>query len=153
MQPGLSGRGNVARLFISHAAADAETATRVKEWLAADGHHVFLDRESLMVGEAWRARLHDELRRADAVVCLVTSDFNNSPWCAAEVGIAQSLGKKILPVRAARDAAHDLIPSDIQYADLVGDWERARTELLNAARHLGGLVRAGHRRVMWMRHM
>ncbi len=151
-RPGTGRLVGAAVLFISHATADTETAIRVKEWLAADGHHVFLDCESLMVGDVWRERLHDEIRLADAVVCLVTPAFNTSLWCAAEVGIAQSLGKKILPVRVVRNAAHDLIPGDIQYADLSGDSDRARTELLRAARNLGGIQRAGLRRVPWARH-
>jgi hypothetical protein len=139
----------VTRLFMSHAGADTKTAIRVKEWLAADGHQVFIDREGLLVGEPWRERLYGEIRRADAMVCLVTPAFNTSQWCAAEVGIAQSLGKTILPVRAARDVDHGLISGDIHYADLTGGSDRARAELLRAARHLDGIHHLRPSRLSW----
>jgi hypothetical protein len=61
----------VARVFISHASADTARAYEVHDWLVADGHEVFLDRDlrnGLVVGEEWQKRLHERLRWADAVV-------------------------------------------------------------------------------------
>ena len=66
------------RVFLSHASADLDTAVRVHGWLTAAGHEVFLDRhpsDGIAVGDAWEERLHERLRRADAVVCVVTTAY------------------------------------------------------------------------------
>ena len=74
----------MARVFISHASDDTERAGQLHRWLVAEGHEVFLDRDlrdGILVGDDWRERLHERLRWADAVVCVVTSTAVNSPWC------------------------------------------------------------------------
>src|SRR5262245_21496039 len=85
----------VARVFISHATADEDCAAVVCDWLRSVGHDPFLARDlggGIPVGEDWKQRLYQELRSADAVVCIVSRAFVASNWCAAEVGIADSLG-------------------------------------------------------------
>jgi hypothetical protein len=90
----------MARVFISYASEDIVLAREVRRWLG-DRHEVFLAqglREGIAAGERWRSRLHERLRWADAVVCLVTSSYVASPWCAAEVGAALSRGSRLVPV-------------------------------------------------------
>jgi hypothetical protein len=85
---------SVARVFISYATPDRYVADEVSSWLRAAGHEPFLDgdlRDGIGVGEDWEQRLYGELRRADAVVAVVTSLFVVSNWCSAEVGIAGAL--------------------------------------------------------------
>ena len=68
----------MARVFVSHASEDAALADEVHRWLVQDGHEVFLDqdlRDGIVVGEEWEQRLHERLRWADAVVCVVTSAY------------------------------------------------------------------------------
>ena len=99
----------MARVFVSHASEDQLVAARLHGWLVGDGHEVFLDRDlrdGIGVGEVWEQRLYERLRWADAVVCLVTSAYRDSVWCAAEVGIARSLGSRLLPVLAEPGQAH-----------------------------------------------
>jgi hypothetical protein len=93
----------VAQVFISHAGADLAVAETPAEWITGAGHGVFLDRDlhaGMEVGDTWPHRLHKEIGRSDALVAVVTTAFTDSPWCAAEVGIAQAHGLRILPVRA-----------------------------------------------------
>jgi hypothetical protein len=95
--------GAMARVFVSHSSKDHELAAEVHGWLAHDGHEVFLDqdlRDGIAVGEEWEQRLHERLRWADAVVCLVTSAYLASGWCNAEVGVARSRGSRLLPLLA-----------------------------------------------------
>ena len=85
----------MARVFISHASEDRECAGQLREWLVAEGHEVFLDQDlvdGIRVGEEWEQRLHERLRWADAVVCVVTSAYLASTWCTAEVGICPVTG-------------------------------------------------------------
>jgi TIR domain len=130
----------VAKVFVSHASEDHIAATKLHQWLGDDGHDVFLDqdlRDGIAVGEEWEQRLYERLRWADAVVCLITAAYNNSAWCAAEVGIARSQGSRLLPVRAEPGEVHPLLmPSQYQYADLASDALAARTALCAALRRL-----------------
>ena len=83
----------MARIFISHATEDDDTAGQVHEWLVEDGHETFLDhdlRAGIGLGEEWEQRLLERLRWADGVVCLVTSAYRTSAWCSAELGVARS---------------------------------------------------------------
>src|SRR6478609_7256952 len=109
----------VARVFVSHGSADAARAASVHEWLVAEGHEVFLDcdlQDGIVPGDDWQARLHERLRWADAVVSILTSAYVNSPWCSAEVAIAQSRGSRLLPVQAESGVIHPLL-SAVQYID------------------------------------
>ena len=83
----------MARVFISHAGADTRWAEQLHQWLKADRHEAFLDRDKddgVLPGEEWEKRLYAELRKADAVVCVVTESYFKSVWCAAEVGAARA---------------------------------------------------------------
>jgi TIR domain len=134
----------VARVFLSHASEDRECAGQLHQWLVSQGHEVFLDqdpREGIPVGELWEQRLHERLRWADAVICVVTSAAVASTWCTAEVSFALSRGSRVLPVRAEPGINHPLLRST-QYADFTTDTTRARAALLEALRRVdavGGL--------------
>ena len=128
----------MARVFVSHASADVAMAGEVHGWLVAEGHEVFLDqdlRDGLMVGEEWQARLHERLRWADAVVCLLTAAYLDSTWCTAEVAIAQNRGSRLLPVRADPELTHPLLKA-VQHVDVVEDGVVARARLAGALRRL-----------------
>jgi energy-coupling factor transporter ATP-binding protein EcfA2 len=128
----------VARVFVSHASEDRECAGQLHRWLVAEGHEVFLDldpHDGILVGDEWHKRLHERLRWADAVVCVVTSAAVESPWCLAEVGIAWSRGSRVLPVRAESGVNHPLLGS-AQYADLSVDPTVGRAALVEALRRV-----------------
>jgi len=128
----------VARVFVSHAGEDLTLAREVHRWLVEAGHEVFLAqdlRDGIAVGEQWEQRLHDELRLADAVVCVLTSAYLASTWCAAEVGIARSRGSRLLPLRVEPDLAHPLLKS-VQHTDLTRDLAEARAALVEVLRRV-----------------
>jgi WD40 repeat protein len=139
---------SVARVFISYASPNRHVADEVSSWLRAAGHEPFLDddlRDGISVGEDWEQRLYGELRRADAVVAVVTSSFVASNWCSAEVGIARALGCRLMPLRAEAGVVHALMPR-LQYADYQADPRQARDRVLQAVRLLddgGGSWREG----------
>jgi len=134
----------MARVFISHAHEDGRIAHDVRTRLVSSGHEVFLDEDlvdGIVVGEEWQRRLHERLRWADAVICIVTSAYVASAWCAAEVGIAQSRGSRLLPLVAEPDLTHPLL-SQIQAVPLSGDSQAAWRKVQQALRQIdatGGL--------------
>lgn len=86
----------MARVFLSYASEDRRWADELHGWLVGAGHEVFFDQDlqdGVVVGELWQDRLHERLRWADAVVCVLTSAYLGSVWCSAEVGIARSRGR------------------------------------------------------------
>ncbi|CAO5157039.1 WD40 repeat-containing protein [Frankia sp. AiPs1] len=108
----------MARIFVSHASSDGELADEVHRALATYKHQVFLARnirEGIPPGDLWKERLHQELRAADAVVCVVTEAYNASPWCAYEIGIAHEVGSMLVPLRAQPGVSSPLL-EDRQYA-------------------------------------
>ncbi len=134
----IDGGGAVARVFVSHASEDRECAGQLHQWLVAEGHEVFLDRDpgnGIAVGEDWDKRLHERLRWADAVVCVITSAAVTSTWCTAEVSIALSRGNRLLPVLAEPGVNHPLLPST-QYADLTVDAAAGCAALVGALRRV-----------------
>ena len=135
----------MARVFISHSSADAVLAGHVRRWLVEDGHDVFLDHDphdGIKIGEDWQQRLHERLRWADAVVCLLTSAYVNSTWCTAEVSIAQSRGSRMLPIRAEPDVSHPLLKA-VQHLDLTGGAVATRARLAAALWRVDAVGGAG----------
>jgi WD40 repeat protein len=128
----------MARVFISHAGADLDRAVEVYGWLCQDGHELFLDRDlgsGMEVGENWKQRIYQELRRADAVVCLVSRYFVASPVCSAEVGIADSLGCRLLPLHLEKNLEYPLLGL-LEYVHYDADGLTARQRLLDVLRRV-----------------
>ncbi|MGH3837074.1 MAG: TIR domain-containing protein, partial [Pseudonocardiaceae bacterium] len=128
----------MAKVFISHASEDTAVACELHRWLVEAGHEVFLDRDlrdGIAVGEDWEQLLHDRLRWANGMVCVVTSSYVASSWCFTEVRLAQSRGSRLLPVRAEPGIAHVLLKS-IQHTDLTPNREMARAALTEALRRV-----------------
>lgn len=102
----------MARVFLSHTGRDDAIATEIHRWLLEGGHEVFLDhdlRDGVIVGEEWERRLHERLRWADALVCVVSPAYIESTWCSAEVGAARSRGALILPLSTQPGVIHPLL--------------------------------------------
>jgi WD40 repeat protein len=128
----------VAQVFISYATSDRRIANEVSSWLRAAGHEPFVDhdiRSGIAVGEAWRERLYRELREVDAVIGVVTSSSVASTWCSAELGIADALGCRLLPLRAEAGVVHPLLEG-LQQADYEADPQEARDRILQTLRLL-----------------
>ena len=128
----------MARIFISYATPDRPIADEVSSWLRAAGHEPFLAhdlRNGISVGEDWKQRLYRELREVDAVIGVVTSSFVASNWCSAEVGIADALGCRLMPLRLEAGVVHPLM-RELQYVDYQADPGQARDRVLQALRLL-----------------
>ena len=128
----------MAQVFISYATSDRRIANEVSSWLRAAGYEPFVDHDigaGIAVGEVWRERLYRELRQVDAVIGVVTSSSVASTWCSAELGIADALGCRLLPLRAEAGVVHPLLDG-LQYADYEADPQEARDRILQTLRLL-----------------
>ena len=128
----------MARVFISYASEDRTLAGELYQWLIDDGHEIFWDHDlhnGIGVGERWEQRIYEGLHWADTVVCVVTSAYLASAWCATEIGIAQSRGRRLLPLLAEPGVQHPVLES-LHHADYTRDPVAARVALTAALRRL-----------------
>ena len=124
----------MAKVFVSHASEDRALAGEVHRWLVEAGHEAFVDqdlRDSIALGEEWEQLLYERLRWANAVICVVTSAYLDSTWCAIEVGIARSRGSQLLLLCAESGVAHPLLTS-VQHTDYTANPPTARAEVIKA---------------------
>lgn len=117
----------MARIFLSHASEDNDIALRVRDWLIAGGHDVFLAYDSevgILPGGSWKEQLYERLRWASALVCVVTDAYNASQWCFGEVVAARVLGCPVVPLAGQIGAVHPLL-EELRYIAIDGSAEPA----------------------------
>lgn len=100
-------------LFISYRHSDDSNALAQIERVLVDAFgpaHVFLDKESLKGGDTWKARIHETLRTAPAVVVLYSRNWRGSQadgsariddpedWVRKELVMAHEHRRPLLPV-------------------------------------------------------
>lgn len=86
------------RLFISYSRDDLDFAEQLNAALELYGFSCTIDRHSIAGGEAWQSRLGVLISEADTVLFVVSPASATSETCAWEVGEANRLGKRIIPV-------------------------------------------------------
>jgi hypothetical protein len=132
----------LAKVFISHAGADMNWAEQIYQWLSADKHDSYLDRDKddgNPLGVDWQQHIFERLRWADAFVCVLTPSYTKSPWCAAEFGAARALGTEILPIRASSENfPNEELWGRTQYANAADDPSDAKDRLLSRLRAIDG---------------
>ncbi|MEM9274292.1 MAG: TIR domain-containing protein [Cyanobacteria bacterium P01_F01_bin.143] len=101
------------RIFISYKRGvepDESLALAVFQALSQQ-HKVFIDQESMEVGDRWAERIETEIRQADFFIVFLSEASVQSDMVKGEIEIAYNLAReqsdhpKILPVRVAYQAA------------------------------------------------
>jgi hypothetical protein len=129
----------MAWLFISHSGEDEAIASRVRDFLAAEGYGaIFLDFDAesgLRVGQEWEPQLWSELRRADAVLFLDSAASRRSKWCFAELAVARAIGLTIIPLIVGEESQDGLIGA-IQGVNLSEGFDGLAAKLRRALREV-----------------
>lgn len=89
----------MAQVFLSHASEDVAVARQVAGALRAGGIAVWIAPESILPGQAYNEAIVAGLRDSDTFAILVSKASNASKHVAREVGLADSQGKRIIPIR------------------------------------------------------
>jgi len=84
----------VARVFLSYARADVDSARRLAELVAGAGHEVWWDTE-LHGGSRFSAEIDKALRNAEAVVVLWSSSSVESAWVQDEAAEGRDSGRLV----------------------------------------------------------
>ena len=132
----------MARVFLSHSSRDGEAASRMKQWLLDQGFEApFLDfdkHSGIPPGANWEQVLYRELSSSQAVLLLLSAQWQASKWCFAEFTQARALGKPVLPVIVGPLAVDGApVATDVQVVDLQTDTadklDRLRRQLAEIA--------------------
>lgn len=89
----------MGQVFLSHATEDAAIARQVADALRAAGVGVWIAPESILPGQAYNEAIVAGLKASDTLAVLVSRASNASKHVAREVGLADTQGKRIVPVR------------------------------------------------------
>lgn len=115
------------RVFVSHSRHDNAAARAVVHWLienepSLEGE-VFLDidpQTGIAPGVRWKSELARAVDSCEAVICLISRDWENSGECVAEYRLAESLHKRVFCARLDPAAQGDKV-DEWQYCDLFPD--------------------------------
>jgi WD40 repeat protein len=127
------------RVFISHSAThDRSLAISFAERLRAEGYtSTFLSVDvvgGIQPGMEWERQLYVEMRRCDLVIYLSTRNSAKSKWCFAEIVLARSLNKPIIPIQCS-DGEPDPLLSNTQWIDYFREGDLAFSRLWSTLRH------------------
>jgi len=116
----------MTRIFLSHSSRDSRQAVALKRWLVEQepgfAGEIFLDIDpetGLAPGVRWRDALTQTAARCEAVVCLLSTDWESSQECTNEYRTAENLNKRIFCARL--DATAGRYTHEWQHCDLFGD--------------------------------
>jgi hypothetical protein len=128
----------MAHVFISHRRADASQAEKLANDIRGAGHEVWLDDWEINIGDSIVGRMQGGLEASAYLVLCYSAIGVMAPWISREwmSALARQMNGsnvKILPV-ILTGGGPPAILGDIQYADLVADWDAGVKSLLRAIR-------------------
>ncbi|MCA0453427.1 MAG: SUMF1/EgtB/PvdO family nonheme iron enzyme [Chloroflexi bacterium] len=86
-------------IFLSYSSKNSVQAIKVRNALQDAHHAVWQDVTSLVGGDQWQKSIVDGIKRAYAVVLVMSQQSNESYWVTEEFLLARGLGKRIIPIR------------------------------------------------------
>jgi hypothetical protein len=102
------------RIFVSHASEDDDLANQLVDGLLKRGLKPFLDHHEkvgIVPGEEWLDAMSKDLKKAHAVLILVSDAWRQSQWCQAEYKTAKLLRKRVIPVIIGSGDHSDVEPT------------------------------------------
>jgi WD40 repeat protein len=125
----------MSRIFLSHSSVDTREAVALKHWLAEQdpplANEIFLDvdpESGLQTGTRWKDALRRANARCEAVICLLSPNWEASQECRVEYRTAENLNKQIFMARLGPSTGDDLT-SEWQRCDLFGDGPRTAVDI------------------------
>ena len=126
-----------AQIFVSYSRRDLDVTQRLLKFLRAQGLALWFDHEQLIPGTPiWEVEIEKAIRRAAAVVVVLSPDSKESEWVRREVSLADQNRKHIFPVlvRGDEDTSISLRLITRQFIDLRSNETAGLQALLEALR-------------------
>lgn len=86
------------KIFISYSRKDEAFARQLTAALQDIQTLGFMDQADIAIGQPMSQLIRMYIRSADAMIVLLSSNVKSSQWVMFEIGVAQGLGIKIIPV-------------------------------------------------------
>ena len=125
----------MSRIFLSHSSLDTREAVALKQWLAEQdpplANEIFLDVDpgsGLQTGTRWKDALRRANARCEAVICLLSPNWEASQECRVEYRTAENLNKQIFMARLEPSTGDDLT-SEWQRCDLFDDGKKTQVDV------------------------
>jgi hypothetical protein len=123
----------VSRIFLSHSSLDSRQTIALQRWLIEQDpplrDEIFLDldyRGGISPGAKWKDVLRQASTRCEAVICVLSSHWEDSPECNVEYRFAEYLNKRVFCAAIAPLAGED--PTrEWQRVDLYGQVRLSRS--------------------------
>lgn len=97
-------------LFISYARQDTDKARSLVYALREENVIGWLDSADIAGGEAISSAVRDALKKSSVVIVLLSPRALESQWVQFEIGAAEALDKKIIPVMLSTDMQAEQLP-------------------------------------------
>jgi uncharacterized protein YjbI with pentapeptide repeats len=126
----------MAEVFISYARSDGDAAERLVKALRAINVTGWRDTADVAAGTSIAASVRDALDKSSAVIVLLSPRALHSEWVQFEIGAAESLRKKIIPVVVSGEDLEQQFPEilkNIAWIDARGRSEGDVTKELEHA--------------------
>ena len=95
------------KVFISYSSEDKDFVREIHAGLQSLEVRGFLDNYDVVAGQGSSEQMRMAISEADAVVLVVSIASLESRWVLAEIGAAESLRKRIIPVVVPGEVIHD----------------------------------------------
>lgn len=117
-------------VLISYSSKDAERAGEVRAELETHGVSVWRDLERIRAGAEFDIAIEQAIRRADAIVVLITHDTGNSKWVRNEIEYAKYAKKRIIPLLLDKDAPPIINIMSLQHIPFHESWQTGMQKLM-----------------------
>ena len=129
-------------LFVSYSRRDKRKVMRVVSILQSRGYSVWIDESGIETGEQFKKVIVNAIEECKVVLFFSSKHSNQSPWTAKEIGVANSIGKPILPIKLDetdynKELLFDLV--NLDYCDLTNSTHK-REQVNSLLKSLGSLV-------------
>ncbi len=84
--------------FICYSGEDRGFARQLARQLGHDGTRGVLDQDDISAGADWSQSIKTAIENSEAIIVIMSHSATSSNWILAEIGMAQALGKPIIPV-------------------------------------------------------
>jgi len=115
------------KIFISYSQSDQEEARRLVAALRATDLVGWLDAADIAAGASIPSAIRNALLESSAIVVLLSPSALQSNWVQFEIGAAEALGKKIIPVIISGSLAESGLPAILKDRKVIDARNRPKT--------------------------
>lgn len=106
-------------IFISYSTQDKERVVSIVSELKKKGYQIWIDEEGISSGEQFKKAIVEGLSNSRMMLFFSSLHSNRSEWTEKEIGYADRLKKRIIPIRLDGSAYNSSIDFDIGNYDYV----------------------------------